>query len=1078
MGDVYSVEDPYPSEGPPPAFSGGESHDGGPDGAFGGWLTPMFGTADEEKRDSESLERLLLQSGCWNTTEDGKELEVECRCSGDDIVDVPGNLTRDVSRISIVRAGLVTLRRGALQPYASTLKDLVLMNVEELESIEDHAFENLTELRTIYIDHAPKLRNISDQVFGEHLPRLRILRIVHTGLHKIPNLSDLRVDSILHMIDLENNQIERVYSNSVKVRSEQFLLNYNLIAEVEDFAFNNSEIAKLSLKGNRRLCTIGPSGFVGLQSLRDLDLSETSITQMPTRGLQMLEILRLQDTETLKVIPSVYNFQFLTEAWLTYPYHCCAFKYPATHDPKEHAKHEEILDGDVPFSPRAPSGTPPPSPYPPVTKADLASQHIVEGIRSGCSDKGTAAPEVIVEEVEPFDEDRRVGRAPLARLSDAKEEDEGEFGKMVFYPDNKSRHVEPDWSALTASQRPHFPSNQFDPYHLDMHHSFHHELAEGTMATQHTPGTGNDQVAWLRTLFSEDGVFHQGTAPHTPSLISAVCGNLSRHPRTVECHPEPDAFNPCEDIMGNWWLRVSAWLMGILSLLGNIAVLFVLLSCQFRMSVSKFLMCNLAFADLSMGLYLMSILVMDARTIGVYFNHAIDWQEGPGCQIAGFLTVFASELSIFTLAMITSERWYAITYAMHLDRRLRVSTATKVMALGWVYAAVVASLPLVGISGYSKTSICLPMENRDLPGKIYVILLLVINGLAFILICACYGNIYYVIRKNSQERRNRARANNEKGDQGSPQWWGRTNVGHTNSDATVAKRMALLVFTDFACKAPIAFFGLTAMAGMPLIDVTHAKILLVFFYPLNSCANPFLYALLTKQYRRDLFTMLSRHGLFANKAARYKGAFPGVNNEAANKAVTGVARNPKADRKTTGCWQNCSDPNRRNENHISFLQGFYPGAACNHTEPVPFVSQPSSQRGSFLTQMSSVDGGFKVAPANPLKIRPDSDEDAVIAVTIELDEMDRKALTNPPSESEEVSTDRPHSDGCESYPLKSIKDSRSSWSRSGSPHPIRSSMTRLAISDDQEEILRRALARVSKSSPSSPNNMVEPSSNI
>ncbi|XP_046401576.1 uncharacterized protein LOC124167640 [Ischnura elegans] len=218
MGEVYSVEDPYPSEGPP-HFS--DPHDVGPDGTFGGWLTPLFGTADEEKRDTESLERVFLQSGCWNTTEDGKEMEVECRCSGDDILDIPGNLTKDVSRISIVRAGLVTLRRGVLQPYAATLKDLVLMNVDDLESIEDHAFENLTELRTIYIDHAPKLRNISDSVFGDHLPRLRILRIVHTGLNKIPNFSDLRVDAIIHMIDLENNQIERVYSNSVKVRSEQ-----------------------------------------------------------------------------------------------------------------------------------------------------------------------------------------------------------------------------------------------------------------------------------------------------------------------------------------------------------------------------------------------------------------------------------------------------------------------------------------------------------------------------------------------------------------------------------------------------------------------------------------------------------------------------------------------------------------------------------------------------------------------------------------------------------------------------------------------------------------------------------------
>ena len=33
-------------------------------------------------------------------------------------------------------------------------------------------------------------------------------------------------------------------------------------------------------------------------------------------------------------------FQYLRVAWLTYPYHCCAFQFPATHHPEEFANHE------------------------------------------------------------------------------------------------------------------------------------------------------------------------------------------------------------------------------------------------------------------------------------------------------------------------------------------------------------------------------------------------------------------------------------------------------------------------------------------------------------------------------------------------------------------------------------------------------------------------------------------------------------------------------------------------------------------------------------------------------------------
>ena len=94
----------------------------------------------------------------------------------------------------------------------------------------------------------------------------------------------------------------------------------------------------------------------------------------------------------------------------------------------------------------------------------------------------------------------------------------------------------------------------------------------------------------------------------------------------------------------------------------------------------------------------------------------------------------------------------------------------------------------------------------------------------------------------------------------------------TVNDMTIAKRMALLVFTDFVCWAPIAFFGLTAIAGFPLIDLTKSKFLLVTFYPLNSCANPFLYAILTKQYRRDFFILASRYGFCTKRAMKYKNA--------------------------------------------------------------------------------------------------------------------------------------------------------------------------------------------------------------
>ncbi|KAM7118288.1 LOW QUALITY PROTEIN: follicle-stimulating hormone receptor [Ciconia maguari] len=312
----------------------------------------------------------------------------------------------------------------------------------------------------------------------------------------------------------------------------------------------------------------------------------------------------------------------------------------------------------------------------------------------------------------------------------------------------------------------------------------------------------------------------------------------------VACSPKPDAFNPCEDIMGYNVLRVLIWFIKILAITGNIVVLIILITSQYKVTVlPRFLMCNLAFADLCIGIYLF-IASVDIQTKSQYYNYAIDWQTGAGCNAAGFFTVFASELSVYTLTAITLERWHTITYAMQLDRKVRFRHAVIIMIFGWMFAFTVALLPIFGVSSYMKVSICLPMDIETPFSQAYVIFLLVLNVLAFVIICACYICIYFTVRN--------------------------PNVISSNSDTKIAKRMAILIFTDFLCMAPISFFAISASLKVPLITVSKSKILLVLFYPINSCANPFLYAIFTKTFRRDFFILLSKFGCCEMQAQIYR----------------------------------------------------------------------------------------------------------------------------------------------------------------------------------------------------------------
>ncbi|XP_005013952.4 thyrotropin receptor isoform X2 [Anas platyrhynchos] len=320
-----------------------------------------------------------------------------------------------------------------------------------------------------------------------------------------------------------------------------------------------------------------------------------------------------------------------------------------------------------------------------------------------------------------------------------------------------------------------------------------------------------------------------------------VCGSNE----DVICTPEPDEFNPCEDIMGYQFLRIVVWFVNLLAILGNIFVLFILLTSHYKLTVPRFLMCNLAFADFCMGLYLLLIASVDLYTRSEYYNHAIEWQTGPGCNTAGFFTVFASELSIYTLTVITLERWYAITFAMRPDRKIRLRHALVIMLGGWLSCFLLALMPLVGVSSYSKVSICLPMDTETPVAEAYVVFVLICNIIAFVIICACYIKIYITVRN--------------------PQY------KSGDKDTKIAKRMAVLIFTDFLCMAPISFHALSAIMNKPLITVTNSKILLVLFYPLNSCANPFLYAIFTKAFQRDVFILLSKFGICEHQAQVYRG---------------------------------------------------------------------------------------------------------------------------------------------------------------------------------------------------------------
>lgn len=157
------------------------------------------------------------------------------------------------------------------------------------------------------------------------------------------------------------------------------------------------------------------------------------------------------------------------------------------------------------------------------------------------------------------------------------------------------------------------------------------------------------------------------------------------------------------------------------------------------------------------------------------------------------------------------------------------------MVVGYMFAFIAAVIPLTEVANsYSPTSTCLPLELNRVVDKLYLELILCINILAFGYIVFNYVSVYCMVAGTS------------------------TPTAHTQ-DMAIAKRMAILIITDFLCWAPTILFGVTAAADKPLISISVAKIFLVIFYPINAFANPFLYVFLTKMFRKDMSKLARRY---------------------------------------------------------------------------------------------------------------------------------------------------------------------------------------------------------------------------
>lgn len=294
------------------------------------------------------------------------------------------------------------------------------------------------------------------------------------------------------------------------------------------------------------------------------------------------------------------------------------------------------------------------------------------------------------------------------------------------------------------------------------------------------------------------------------------------------CHTKEDLLASCEDLLRSNLYRVALWTLASTAVVGNAGSLAArLYRCKdghFRGSFTVFVI-NLALADLFMGVYLTIVGVADHIYRGKYLLHDDQWKNSVACNIAGFLSLMSSEVSAFTICLITLDRFLVLRFpfsTLHFNRCSALVACCSV----WLLGIILAATPLLPFTShwdfYSQTGICIPLPFSAIDrfqGQQYSFgLIIVMNFVLFLLIAVGQVLIYRTVQATS-----RAISRNRE-----------------SQETIIARRLTTIVVSDFLCWFPIGLLGLLASTGTPIPGEVSVAVV-IFVLPLNSALNPFLY---------------------------------------------------------------------------------------------------------------------------------------------------------------------------------------------------------------------------------------------
>nr|XP_058955675.1 leucine-rich repeat-containing G-protein coupled receptor 5-like isoform X5 [Pocillopora verrucosa] len=370
-------------------------------------------------------------------------------------------------------------------------------------------------------------------------------------------------------------------------------------------------------------------------------------------------------------------------------------------------------------------------------------------------------------------------------------------------------------------------------------------------------------IRFLYFHFNEMRELPEGFFSNMKNLITAtvdtnlMCCHLTKE--DADCDfAYVDSFASCETLFRNRAPRECLWVIGIMSLVGAVFVIvwrLVFREKKKKNKIQSMMLIHLAGADGLMGVYLITIGVVDAIWAGEYYLHDYYWRSSLTCQITGAIAVMSSEVSVMTICLLSADRMKNVLFP-YRGKSLSLKVTHLLCFLIWIVGGIIAFIPTVGFDYfgsrqkghhfYGRSVVCLPLQlSTDKPsGWEYSVAMFV--GLNFILVLFVVVAYTMIIYKTCASSRRMAKQGTER----ERRMKAKARAAHLRREASLAKRVFFIVLTDCACWLPIVAIGMRSLLEKSFRTPGDLAVwIAVFVLPVNSAINPILYTLSTPQVR-------------------------------------------------------------------------------------------------------------------------------------------------------------------------------------------------------------------------------------